>query len=350
VVTCASVTFIIAAAAAGALWVSAVDTTAFASGRIATADDPSSVDAGAVVLPAVVSGELPTRWKSAIDEAITTALSDAGLVIASAPGTSCLVGPPGDDCRRNIARDKAARHVIGVEIASEGEGDWAITLRAYAASNGQTVASVEGSCSLCGFEELVELAAAKAALLGTALERETLEPPRIAIASRPGGATLVLDGRPLGTGPTSLEVPPGPHELVVTKPGYSSQTLRFEASAGVERRLEFDLVPVGTRTSTTRRGRGWIIAGAALLGTGVAVLAAGATLLALDGRERRRDCQRDPLGNCRFVYETTAAGIASVAVGGAALLAGVPLLTIGARRHRAAGKRAAVLYGTTLRF
>ncbi|RMG97140.1 MAG: hypothetical protein D6705_09380 [Deltaproteobacteria bacterium] len=74
------------------------------------------------------------------------------------------------------------------------------------------------------------------------------------------------------------------------------------------------------------------------IGLGAAGVATGATLLALDGKCAGSD--KDP-ATCPELYEFTAAGAATVAVGGALLVTSIVLLAVDAARTRSARKRKA---------
>ncbi|MBL4688677.1 MAG: hypothetical protein JKY37_29080, partial [Nannocystaceae bacterium] len=65
-------------------------------------------------------------------------------------------------------------------------------------------------------------------------------------------------------------------------------------------------------------------------------VAAGVTLLVLDGRPFRRRCEADAAGTCQFNYDTTVGGAVGLSVGGAAVIAGAVLLATGARRSKRA--------------
>jgi serine/threonine-protein kinase len=65
--------------------------------------------------------------------------------------------------------------------------------------------------------------------------RFSLEPvtARLSVTSDPGGATVRLDGKTIGTAPiAAVVVPPGRHELRVEKKGYAPSVRRIEAVAG----------------------------------------------------------------------------------------------------------------------
>jgi hypothetical protein len=95
--------------------------------------------------------------------------------------------------------------------------------------------------------------------------------------------------------------------------------------------------------TTPQSGRGLVIAGAVLTAAGVAAVAAGAVLLAVDGRPYRSRCEADTEGDCRFLYGTQTAGIVTVALGGAALIGGVGLIVGGKLEQKK--RPAAVSFG-----
>jgi hypothetical protein len=81
-----------------------------------------------------------------------------------------------------------------------------------------------------------------------------------------------------------------------------------------------------------------MIAGASLVGTGVAAVATGVTLLVLHGRPITSDCSADNVdldGDCEFLHNTRTGGVVALAAGGAALVTGSVLLGIELSRKRA---------------
>ena len=103
------------------------------------------------------------------------------------------------------------------------------------------------------------------------------------------------------------------------------------------------LQPVPPRRDSVASRR--IAAGAVTLGLGLAVVVAGAVLLAIDGDPIRRDCQADPDGDCRFVHATATLGIVGVSLGGAASVAGAVALGAGLHRRRRHAARTVAALG-----
>lgn len=78
-------------------------------------------------------------------------------------------------------------------------------------------------------------------------------------------------------------------------------------------------------------------AGIALLAAGSASVVGGAVLLGIDGREIRSRCSpanTDADGDCRYVHDTKAGGIALVTVGIVSAAAGITLVSIDRHRHK----------------
>jgi hypothetical protein len=78
--------------------------------------------------------------------------------------------------------------------------------------------------------------------------------------------------------------------------------------------------------------------GIALLALGSASVVGGAVLLGIDGQDVRRRCDGqnlDAQGDCRFVHETKAGGIAMLTGGILAAAGGITLVSIDRKRRRA---------------
>ena len=61
------------------------------------------------------------------------------------------------------------------------------------------------------------------------------------ISSNPADATLILDGKPAGSGTQRLRLNTRPHELTFSKPGYVSQTLKVTPRTDTSQNIEIDL-------------------------------------------------------------------------------------------------------------
>jgi hypothetical protein len=167
------------------------------------------------------------------------------------------------------------------------------------------------------------------------------------------GAVLEIDGKAAGKTPLSVELDPGTHRVRAILDGFMPHTIEFKSVEGVNQELEFSMIPAPRPPPDTTqqlppdrtrppKGRGMVIAGAVLVGAGVAAVAAGGVLLAVHGQPYRRNCEADADGNCRFLYGTETGGIVSLALGGAALLGGAGLIVGGKVLERRSTRRAAV--------
>ena len=309
---------------------------------------PTDVDV--VVTPLAVEGELPEQWVRTASEALDEGLSRAGLTVAVRDGVPCTDAA----CRRQRA-DGARYLVSGTLRVLEGGSDYALDVAVYSGATGDELSSLTGECSLCGYEEVVELVTAKAAAAGTTISAREGNASRFTFTSSPDGALVRIDGDKAGLTPLTVQLPPGSHDVRASKDGYSPQTFTVDAVEGVDKQLQFQLLPAPKAEPVAPPpppGRPLVIAGAVLSAGSVAGFAAGGVLLAIDGREFQGDCQEDPLGNCRHLYGTQTGGIISLAIGGAALVTGVALLAVGLKRQRAAkdSSRRAQLRGGVLRF
>lgn len=74
---------------------------------------------------------------------------------------------------------------------------------------------------------------------------EKVLPGKVFILSTTDGATVEIDGKLVGTVPIddAIELEPGPHTIVVKKPGWTEISETFNVAAGSEEDLEFDLIP-----------------------------------------------------------------------------------------------------------
>ena len=300
------------------------------------------------VLPLVVDGKLPDVWRDAADERLNKGLTRGSMSVTRLASSSCTK----IDCAGDEARDSGASYGVWAKLSVESnQRDYAFVIKAVGAGTSNVIATVEGKCDLCGFEEAVEMVEAKAAALPPAIERLSATNPVVAFTSTPDGVEISVDGDVVGTTPLEVPLSPGKHRVRGTKDGYEPQTIEVDAVEGVRKEMGFSLVeipdqpkrPTQPIDDPVERPRGLIIGGAVLTSLGVAGAAAGATLLGLNGRSYKRDCEADSMGNCRQLYSTVVIGSIPTALGSAAFGAGVAMLVIGTRRGRGSKKTARVI-------
>ena len=65
----------------------------------------------------------------------------------------------------------------------------------------------------------------------------------VTITTQPPGASIVIDGTPLGAGPLTVKLNPGPHRLKAAKSGYFSADQKLIVASGdAPRSIELTLV------------------------------------------------------------------------------------------------------------
>lgn len=293
---------------------------------------PAEDRAYVVVEAVAIDAEIGTADREALMAAVRRGLAS----------TSYTLVPDDPDCRTRGCRESVAykrriAHRVELEIRADARS-YDVTLRARRAGAAEPFATTTGRCDICGHAELEQLVASKADALRRRLSIQELAPAIISVSSTPVGATVWIDGRKVGTTPFESEVKPGPHEVEVERAGHFGRLTRMTASRGVAERHHFTLAPMPKRRAPKAIG-------ATSLVLGIASLAGGITMLALDGREIDRRCgpdARDVDGDCQWVHRTQKGGIAFTVVGTALAATGLTLLVLESRRPRPSELRAMV--------
>jgi hypothetical protein len=147
-----------------------------------------------------------------------------------------LVGCDSSSCLAEVAGALAADLLVSGEVARLGEG----TLLTLQLIN-QRFATVMNRVSLGWpgpLEGLPDVVRAACQLL--VVEARSRAPGVLEVVGVPGGASLVLDGKPLpGPRATGLEV--GVHRLRVTAPGYEGREVPFVTTNGSTARVDGSL-------------------------------------------------------------------------------------------------------------
>lgn len=274
----------------------------------------------------------PARIRDAVLEGLRRGELEIDALEGQCPDRACWI---------DRARDSEQDYVLFPEIEHEGP-DHRLRIDVVRARSGETIATIQQLCEICGEDELLTTSADLAAELLPRLQRLGLEPAVVTVDGRPSGATVELDGTVVGQLPWQGEVEAGEHTLRVSADGHQPLRRTVSATAGVQERLSIELradapppPPSAARTPLKHR-RALLITAASLSGLGILGLATGAGLFGVDGRPYRPGCPSDAVdvnGRCPQMYETTAPAVAAVAVGGAALVAGVTLLVYTLRRR-----------------
>ena len=329
----------------GALLVACVGGLAWPSTVHASADDAPRV----AVLPAMVEGDVPADVQRDLNKRVKKALrSDSyELVDAEPEGGACK----NYECIRNVAKTAGARYVVVPSIATI-EHDYGIAVYVYDITGGRGLER-KSTCEICSHDEAIEALVTQAQDLHDPLvelvetpygdrEAETSDdegPATLVVRTLPAGATVVVDGRKVGTTPLDVPVSPGLKDIEITKRGYVKLEKTARAVRGQRTELHYELATSRDNQTKSLRVVGWTF------GTlGVAMLAGGIPLLALHEEPPKSRCSGtniDWTGTCRYRYDTIVPGALLTSFGVAFLVTGIStgLVAFGRRNKKDKEKR-----------
>jgi len=285
---------------------------------LAGAAEPRTAIA-AIAVPPSVAPEL----NRAFQEALTQWLSAAGFSLKPPAEVDMQMGerPEFVNCRAGgcLAEEASFLRVQRLilprlEPASDG---FVVGLSAYDAGHKKVIADAIDRCAPCSADGL----RAMVATLAKKLHAELAQPGTLEVTSQPPGP-LTVDGKVVGVTPWSGTLEPGDHVIAMASPaGRVERDVAVEPGKTARVNL---LVPVAA-APPPRRGQLGILKWVAL-GVGVAGVAAGAGLLAVDGHGTCGLAAGQK--QCPKVYDTLPAGAALVSIGGALLVTSVILIVI----------------------
>ncbi len=287
-----------------------------------------------LVAPTVATTPLPPVVMDALHRRIRDGLTRASFELVSAT-TDPTCGDAA--CWSRLAAQRGARYQAQLTVEAMG-ADQRLTLRVTDSVSGEEVLTVARTCELCGRDELLDAATDVSASTARKLAAQGTSEPRLRLDSVPSGAIVLLDGRRWGTTPLDAELPAGAHTLRIQLRGHRDIARQFTAEPGTQESMRVHLDPTPTpRVSPSgvdaspppARRRARVVIGSVLLGGGVAALGAGAALLYLHARPIERDCSGsrvDADGDCEFLHDTRAGGIAAVVLGASAAITGGVIL------------------------
>jgi hypothetical protein len=254
---------------------------------------PADASAGKVTMATPeIRGESGEHLTTAFGEGVRQGIEDAGHTPGerlTCQGSTCLAG--------------SATAAVSSTVTADGS-DYRISVEVR--HPGGTITR-EGGCDICTYDEAAQ---ALRKLVADALSELPADDGGVTtvelrVISSPAGATVEIDGGVVGTTPWTGQVTPGKHRVSVRGSGKSTSSRNVDVSADGQR-VRFDLAPSGPAFSPKAAEiGGWVT-----LGVGVAMLAGGIAMLALDGQQRE-SC--DPGDDCR--YTTQGAGIALTSLG-----------------------------------
>lgn len=201
-------------------------------------------------------------------------------------------------CQEKLGQAASAQFVLHLQVQSEARpgqpaeasGGFRFTAKLLDVDVGLVSVQATQSCANCNVKRaLGQLAETVQELLRQAAAR-----PRgsLVVETDPPGALVQFDGHTLGTTPYQREAFVGPHEIYISKEGYSSHKANVVINDTDPVRLNVTL-PVSAPVQSQSRGRR--IAKWALLGTGLALTIVGGTLLGLNGHQ---SCPAGQTMNC----------------------------------------------------
>ena len=224
-------------------------------------------------------------------------------------------------CLRDNAKVLGVDFMLGGRLSVETAGDaqsFELALWLYDRKQGATAAVHRARCAACDVARLKTWAVGVGrALLAQAADDEA--PARIRIRTRPAGAAVTIDGAPVGVAPMTFGVQPGQHTVAVERSGFRAWVQEVQVKAGATELVEVFLEPSAGSARDGGGSRPAAILKWVALGAGVAALAAGIALIAMDGEETC-DAGWGPAA-CPERQATLAPGIALTVTGG--LAAGV---------------------------
>lgn len=272
----------------------------------------------------VVYGKLKPREREVIAATLAKSIEQASWSIVAAPLSqqeqdaiaACASLDRPWSCIASTARNKGFDRVAVVQVEPE-KGTKNLVLVGLLIVEGNGVPSTEqGTCTACSTDEA--LIAATSELATKLIEHVKARHPTatLAIRTTPPGAVVTLDGQMLaGQTDLTVNVPAGPHTLLIQRSGFHPVTRTIDAPSGQTTEVDVALTSAESdgggqdrRDDGPRRSR---LVPAILLGVGGAAVVGG-TVYSLT---------RDPPNTSeqpKYLYDGVGIG---VAVGGAAVVA-----------------------------
>jgi len=285
------------------------------------------------VLPLSVDGELPEDVRVELSTRLRTGLDGNDHEIVEGTDERCTT----DNCWKAVAKKMRARHVVEARVIVR-DRDYEITAELVDGRTGKVTASTQTRCEICGFTELGDSMDTVTNALQRKLAVAPVDPPMLVVRTRPAGATVLVDGDPVGTTPMSAPVAAGPHEIVVRKAGHIMQRRRVVSVDGVREAMTLQLARAPQDEEPQKRSRALGIAGWTAFAAGLAAVGAGVGLLVIHDDPIERDCDGqnvDIEGNCKYLHDTRTGGIAATVVGAALLGTGIALVVVDRKRAKA---------------
>ncbi len=244
-------------------------------------------------------------------------------------------------CYPRVASALGAAYLVTVHVL-EQQKSYVLNLELVNGNNGQVVGSNRERCEICGMDEVGEKMSLAAAALRSRLEALVRAPSRFVVRTRPEGARVLLDGKPVGQTPMELTLTAGAHKLRLHMEGYDAAERDLTTVSGVDENLELDLLRLPTKFPFVAAGWGAIAASAIAVGVGT-------VLILTDGNEI--DCEKkDARGHCPEIWKHGSLGAGVLGLGAALGTLGGVWLYLAAPSGPSTSRETAVRAGWTGRF
>lgn len=257
------------------------------------------------ITPLVVTGRLGAQAQQRLEADLVDEVGRPGLAVVSpaavraytTEGSTCQTA----ECTAALGRRLGVEHVMHVALTVDAR-EYELSVRVLRGADGAEVVHESARCEICGLDEVADELVALASRATTAIPPPTTRAvaTTLSITSEPVGAAVFLDGRAIGVTPTTLAVDPGPHAIKLEKSGHITEADAVQVDEQQPRTVAYVLAPVpvapapiivaSVPLTAPPRPRVRLLApiGWALTGAGVASLATGAALIAIDREHTTR--------------------------------------------------------------
>lgn len=280
----------------------------------------------AIVLPRYVGRFQPDAQRR-LQQLVEQRLQKARLAayskeaaLSKAPElVSCQATQP---CQVQLCKKSEVEYALPIVVERRGN-DVALKLQLIDSETETVAASAERDCAACS-------PAAVNVVVDELLERVLKEGagrPRgtLSVTSQPGGADVYEGEQLLGKTPYEHIALTGNHELVVRQPGYAPGQVTVQVLEGKKATGEVTLA-LANPAKPPSRPRWRVLAGVALVGTGLLFGGIGISGIALDNT--CAVAADSPGGQCRERFDTKPAGGALLGIGLGMTAAGTILLAV----------------------
>lgn len=235
----------------------------------------------------VVGGSAPEAQRAKVAATLEQSMHEAGWTIPLSPPTKietnvllrCSDTTAPWNCVPPSFADQAIYQVLVVTVdAKPGEDGTPVVQLVGKLVTTRPESSLvrQRFCEHCTDDKLTE---ASSALATQMLQELAVRDGRTAIAvrSEPPGAEVTLDGARIGATNGTYNTFPGTHVVVISKPGYVSETRTVTAEDGASAEVAVTLRTSGSASAAGGEKRSRLVPGL-VIGAGVAALAIGIAL------------------------------------------------------------------------